>query len=367
MEGFEQVVALQSTVFPPEESYSINQILELCTLETVLYKSFWNRNRFCGLLFFNVGRTRIYLFYLAVCEDQRSKGLGTSLLCWLKERYPDKSIVANISKSVFFESILEEIQIMMRGYNENVNVHFIGETDNEVATAARIVSYMKPKGIIFLGGYLDTFRKEFSQINLPCVLVTIGAENLGFDNLSSFTTDYYDAGRFIVNKLLSYGHTRIGILGGYSTDSSSEHKNGKITGAVEALDEKGIAFDFDREYEPCSYSAESGYEAALRLLRRSPNLTAVLAVSDSIALGAIRALKDIGLCVPEDISVIGFDGLTYSRYSIPRLATIRQDTATLVKKCVDDLLMRITYGGPAVHELIPYEFIEGESVAAVRQ
>ena len=86
-----------------------------------------------------------------------------------------------------------------------------------------------------------------------------------------------------------------------------------------------------------------------------------------IALGAIRALKDIGLHVPEDISVIGFDGLTYSRYSIPRLATIRQDTAMMAKKCVDDLLMRITYGGPAVHELIPYEFIEGESVAAVRQ
>ena len=59
MEGFEQVVALQSTVFPPEESYSINQILELCTLETVLYKSFWNRNRLCGLLFFNVGRTMV--------------------------------------------------------------------------------------------------------------------------------------------------------------------------------------------------------------------------------------------------------------------------------------------------------------------
>ena len=258
------------------------------------------------------------------------------------------SIIVRGNKNVFFESILEEIQIMMRGYDENINVHFIGETDNEVATAARIMSYVKPKGIIFLGGYLDTFRREFSQ-------------------LSSFTTDYYDAGRFVVNKLLSYGHTRIGILGGYSTDSSSEHKNGKITGAVEALDEKGITFDFDRDYEPCAYSAESGYEAALRLLRRSPDLTAVLAVSDSIALGAIRALKDIGLHVPEDISVIGFDGLTYSRYSIPRLATIRQDTAMMAKKCVDDLLMRITYGGPAVHELIPYEFIEGESVAAVRQ
>ena len=277
------------------------------------------------------------------------------------------SIIVRGNKNVFFEYILEEIQIMMRGYDENINVHFIGETDNEVATAARIMSYVKPKGIIFLGGYLDTFRREFSQINLPCVLVTTGAKDLGFENLSSFTTDYYDAGRFVVNKLLSYGHTRIGILGGYSTDSSSEHKNGKITGAVEALDEKGITFDFDRDYEPCAYSAESGYEAALRLLRRSPDLTAVLAVSDSIALGAIRALKDIGRRVPEDVSVIGFDGLTYAKYSIPRLATIRQDTAMMAKKCVDDLLMRITYGGPAVHELIPYEFIEGESVAAVRQ
>ena len=242
------------------------------------------------------------------------------------------SIIVRGNKNVFFEYILEEIQIMMRGYDENINVHFIGETDNEVATAARIVSYMKPKGIIFLGGYIDNFRDEFSQINLPCVLVTTGAKDLGFENLSSFTTDYYDAGRFVVNKLLSYGHTRIGILGGYSTDSSSEHKNGKITGAVEALDEKGITFDFDRDYEPCAYSAESGYEAALRLLRRSPDLTAVLAVSDSIALGAIRALKDIDRRVPEDVSVIGFDGLTYTKYSIPRLATIRQDTAMMAAR-----------------------------------
>ena len=241
------------------------------------------------------------------------------------------------------------------------------DVSNEVATAARIVSYIKPKGIIFLGGYIDTFRDEFSRINLPCVLATAGAKDLGFENLSSFTTDYYDAGKYAVNKLLSCGHTRIGILGGYSANRSREHKNGKIIGAVEALEQRGITFDFEKDYEPCSYSAESGYEAAARLLGRSPDLTAVFAISDSIALGAIRALKDIGRRVPEDVSVIGFDGLTYAKYSIPRLATIRQDTATLAKKCVDDLLLRITYGGPAVHELIPYEFIEGESVAPVRQ
>ena len=277
------------------------------------------------------------------------------------------SIIVRGSKNVFFESILEEIQIKMREYDENISVQFIGETDNEVETAARIITYLKPKGIIFLGGYIDAFRHDFSQIHLPCVLVTNDARDLGFDNLSSFTTDYFDAGKYVVDRLLSEGHTRIGILGGYPEGPGREYKNGKILGAVEALRENGILFDFDRDYEPCSYSAESGYKALEILFRRSPDLTAVFALSDSIAFGTIRALKDLGLRVPEDVSVIGFDGLTYANYSIPRLSTIRQDTAGLAKKSVDDLLMRLSYGGEAVHELVPYEYIEGESVAVNRK
>lgn len=218
-----------------------------------------------------------------------------------------------------------------------------------------------------MGGYLDSFRNQFSRINLPCSLVTAGARDLGFDNLSSFTTDYYEAGGYAMDKLLSRGHTRIGILGGYLTDYRNGRMNGKILGAVQELEKNGIAFDFEKDYQPCQFSAESGYRAAEILLERSPDLTAVFALSDSIALGMIRALRDMGLSVPEDISVIGFDGLTYARYSIPRLSTIRQDTALMAKKSVDDLLMRISYGNPAVHEVIPFEYIEGESVAAARR
>ena len=259
------------------------------------------------------------------------------------------SIIVRGNKNLFFQSILEEIQIRLRGYDENINVHFIGETDNEVETAVRISAYVKPKGIIFLGGYTDTIRKDFFRIALPSVLVTVGAQDMGFDNLSSFTTDYHDAGRCAVSKFVAKGHTRIGMI------------------AVEELAKNGISFDFDRDYEPCSYSAESGYKAAEKLMSRSPDLTAIFAISDSIAFGAIRALKDIGLRVPEEVSVIGFDGLTMAKYSVPRLSTIQQDTAMLAKKSVDDLLMRISYGGPAVHELIPYEYIEGESVGPPRK
>ena len=72
-----------------------------------------------------------------------------------------------------------------------------------------------------------------------------------------------------------------------------------------------------------------GYQAARRLLDREPTLTAVFALGDVIALGAMRAMADLGLSIPGDISVVGYDGIVSSEYSIPRLTTIRQDAEQL--------------------------------------
>ena len=81
----------------------------------------------------------------------------------------------------------------------------------------------------------------------------------------------------------------------------------------------------------------------------------------------MRAMKDMGLTVPNDVSLIGFNGVDYTRYSLPRLATIRQDAAMLARKSVDDLLLRISFGSPAAHEKIPYEYVDGESAAPPRK
>ena len=178
---------------------------------------------------------------------------------------------------------------------------------------------------------------------------------MAFDNLSSFTTDDEAAADCAVSKLVAEGHRRIGIIGGLPGDYSGERRNDhstlRIRGAVSELEKNGITFDFDRDYEACDFSAESGYQAAKRLMEKSPDLTAIFAVTDAQAVGVLRELKDRGLSVPEDISVVGFNGVDYVRYSIPRLATIRQDTQALARKSVDDLLLRIRYGSPAVHEI----------------
>lgn len=281
------------------------------------------------------------------------------------------SIIVRGVGNVFLESLLEKVQIRVREQGETVNVQFIGETEDEIAAAEQVVQQLKPKGLIFLGGSLNTFRKEFSRIGLPSVLTSVDAGELGFENLSSFTTDDVDAGAYAVRKLVELGHRRIGLVGGYPGDISDalpyDCSTLRLYGAAGELRRSGIAFAFESDYEESPYSAEGGYKAAERLLLRKPDLTGIFALSDSMALGAIRAIQDKGLRVPEDISVVGFDGIDYGRYSNPRLATIRQDIEMLARKSVDDLLLRISYGAPAVHEQIPYMYVDGESVAQPRK
>ena len=85
-------------------------------------------------------------------------------------------------------------------------------------------------------------------------------------------------------------------------------------------------------------------------------------MSDTVAIGAMRAARDLGLRVPEDLSLIGFDGIEYSRYSVPRLTTVEQRSSLMASRSVEDLLLRLNYSRPAVHEKIPYRILEGESV-----
>lgn len=96
MQGFSEIALLQRESFPPEENYPMEQLLELAESEHIEYQSFWENDVLCGILFYNVGFSMIYLFYLAVNPVLRSKGYGSEMLQWLKRNYPNKMIVANI-------------------------------------------------------------------------------------------------------------------------------------------------------------------------------------------------------------------------------------------------------------------------------
>ena len=270
------------------------------------------------------------------------------------------AIVIKGTQNMLFAPIVEQMQGLVRQKGYSCMVYYLDEDDNELEQAIQICRERHPLGILFLGGNLDYFRERFSSVTIPCVMVTNLASELGFSNLSSVSTDDVTAAKFAVEHLISLGHEKIGILGGVLTLSQTAFL--RYEGCRQAFEAHGIAFDMAHQYEAARFSISDGYYAMGRLLDKMPELTAVFAMSDVMAVGAIGALKDRGLRVPEDVSVIGFDGIDIGSYMAPRLTTIRQHREGLAARSVEVLLNCIDNGSLAVHEVEPFYLIPGESV-----
>ena len=263
--------------------------------------------------------------------------------------------------NMLFADLVEKLQTLLREAGQDTAVYYIDEDADEIAFALQLCRERKPMGVVFLGGDLELFQAGFAPITVPCVLLTNTARELGFRNLSSFTIDDGQAARQVVELLYEKGHRNIGLVGGNWSCTQISYR--RLTGCRDACLRLGLPFDVDRQCEPCRYSMPEAYAATKVLLERCPDLTAIFAISDVMALGAIRALCDLGKRVPEDISVVGYDGIVIGQYSLPRLTTVRQDTQQLAERGGDALLRSIQRRSPPVHELVPFHLIEGESVA----
>lgn len=274
------------------------------------------------------------------------------------------TVIVKGSANLFFTPILEQIQFTAGGMGLSVTVNYLDENADELAEAQRICTEQKPLGIIFLGGNVCGFRKGFEHITIPCVLCTAYAGELGFPNLSSVSVNDFEGGRNAAEKLCSLGHRRIGILSG---DNRSEGPlEERYRGICSALDAYGIG-GHDEMTEICGFSFRSAYEHTARLLASHSDITAVIAMSDIIAVGAVRAVFDSGLKVPGDISVIGFDGLELAQFSTPRITTFRQPADKIAETAVNMLMDMTEHNGAAVHIRLNAEYIQGESTKNIGQ
>ena len=108
-----------------------------------------------------------------------------------------------------------------------------------------------------------------------------------------------------------------------------------------------------------------GYQATKALLDNGRKFTALFAVADVMAIGAIRALRDAGLRVPEDVSVMGYDGLALGSYLVPQLSTVVQDTERLARRSVDILIDSIKNGAGHRQETVPFRIEQRESTGHI--
>ena len=270
------------------------------------------------------------------------------------------AVIIKGTHNMLFAAIVEEMQRLVREMDVTLNLYYIDEYESEVEQAIRICAERRPLGIAFLGSNLEEFRRRFADISVPCVLVTNSGAEIGFDNLSSVTTDDAAGAEMAVSHLISLGHTKIGILGGKM--SSSNAASTRYVGCLRAFAARGVPFQPDTQMVSARFSMAGGYEAMQALLEKMPDITAVFAMSDVMAVGAIRAIRERGLRVPEDISVVGYDGIETGQYLFPRLTTISQQQHALARRSLEILISAIRENAAAVHEVTPFCLVAGESV-----
>ncbi len=199
-----------------------------------------------------------------------------------------------------------------------------------------VLSKKQVDGIIFVAAgdqsdSLDYLRRE----NMPVVLIDRNLPNVQVDVV---LTDHQLGGYLATRHLIGLGHQRIACIAGPSTITPSAER---ITGYQKALEEAGL---------PCNenlilrgdYHAQSGMEMTNAILNMTPRPTAIFALNDLMALGALRAASEAGYSIPKDLAVVGYDDLELSRFTSPPLTTISQPKKEISAQAVSLLVQRLS-------------------------
>jgi len=205
---------------------------------------------------------------------------------------------------------------------------------------------------------LDTDYETLMELTDGIPFVQIGAR-LG-EHLPSVIYDQVQGGRLATQHLIDLGHRQIAEISGplRNHDGYDRHVSWTAT-----LKEYGLSTTLSEEGD---FSIEGGYQAMNRLLDRGEPFTAVFVANDSMAFGAHTALRQRGLRVPADISVIGFDDIPEAAHFVPGLTTVRQDFYLLGRLAIEYLVSLIGDPDTPVHQrVLPPRLIVRESTRAI--
>lgn len=284
----------------------------------------------------------------------------------------DAKAIAVLVKGIanpFFANMIKIIEEECKRKRYSMELQHIEADEDEVDVAQKIVKEKRLRGIIFLGGLFSHSEEKLKKLNVPFVFSTAGSipENINKNQYSNLGVDDYKESMKMVDYLIGLGHRRIAIIVAEPYEESIGQL--RLEGYIDALKKNGIQPDtalvFQTSDEISHFSMENGYCTAKRLLESGVDFTALYAVSDVLAIGAIRALLESGRKVPDDVSVAGYDGIDVSGYISPSLTTIRQPVEAMAKDTVKLLFDIIA--GKKDHQHITYEaeLLERESTKAI--
>lgn len=285
----------------------------------------------------------------------------------------DAKAIAVLVKGIsnpFFSNMIKVIEEECKKKRYSMELSHIEADEDEVDAALKVVKEKRLRGIIFLGGLFSHSDEKLKKLNVPFVFSTAGSipENISKNQYSNIGVDDRKESARMVDYLIRLGHRNIAIV----VAEAEEESIGKLRleGYYDALQAHNIPVNPKLIYQTRDdighFSMENGYLTAKKLIESEEQFSAVYAVADALAIGAIRALLEAGLRVPDDVSVAGYDGIDVSGYISPSLTTIRQPVEEMAKDTVKLLFDIIA--GKKDHQHITYEaeLLERESTKEIK-
>lgn len=212
----------------------------------------------------------------------------------------------------------------------------------------------KADGLILLGygDYVDFAEKLVKLTEQGTHFVRWGAE-VSDVPITAIGSDNFNGGKAVTEHVIRQGRTQLAFLGSASSHAPEFFERYK--GHCQALSDNGLTVNPKLQINAL-YTEDAGYKAANELLDSGESFDAICAACDLIAIGAMRALTERGIKIPDDIAVVGFDDIAVASFTFPPLTTVKQDTKLAGELLVESLLSSIE-GSDVKTTLIPPQLI----------
>ena len=249
----------------------------------------------------------------------------------------------------FYSEVLRGMDLTAR----KTGLHLLvssSHADTEEVVAALRTMRGRIDGLIVMAPDVDARTAiQGTAVDFPLVLIDPGGDLESRDTLSIANVE---GARAMVEHLIGLGHRRIAMITGPERNIDALQRLEGYRAALRA----GGQWRADLEVAG-DFTEPSGYEAARRILQMAPRPSAVFAANDAMAIGALGALSDAGLRVPEDIAVTGFDDIAMARYLNPPLTTVHVDAFRLGERAVERLLAIGRGDATPGHEELPTRLV----------
>lgn len=287
----------------------------------------------------------------------------------------DAKCIAVLIKGItnpFFSNMIQIIEEETQRSKYALVLRHVEAHEDEVDVALELEKEKRLRGIVFLGGRFTHSEEKLAKLNVPFIFSTIGVDitdRIGRVEFSNIAVDDKLESKKMTGYLLELGHRQIAIIA-----EKPEQPVGRlrVEGYKEAYEERKLTVSKDMicyvQDDIDSYSMENGYITAKKLMESEAGekVTAIYATSDSLAIGACRAVLEAGKRIPEDVSVAGYDGIEMGEYYNPKLTTIKQPVEKMARKTIRLLLDVIAEQQEHQQIIFPAELVVGESTTQPR-